>query len=358
MANSALMERLKKASTIKDSAILDESKIFGKKDMISCNVPMMNVLFSGELDGGFTPGLTQFAGPSKHFKTSFVLLAAKAFLDKYDDGIIMFYDSEFGTPESYFGSFGIDPGRVFHIPLTDIEQLKFDIMQQLEGLTRKDRVMIIIDSVGNLASKKEVEDALAGKGAADMTRAKQLKSLGRMITPHLTLKDIPLFAINHIYMTQEMYSKPVVSGGTGLYYSADNIYIVGRQQDKDGTELQGYNFVVNVDKSRFVKEKSKILLNVQFDKGINQWSGLLETALATGHVTKPKVGWYSKVDTTTGEIADKLYREKDTNTAEFWKPLLADASFKEAVKKMYKLAEVDMLQAAATTVDEEEGIDE
>lgn len=353
MANAALLERLKKTSTIKESAILDESKVFGKGDLVTTAVPMFNVLQSGELDGGFAPGLTQWAGPSKHFKTNFLLLCIAAYLNKYPDAICLFYDSEFGTPQSYFASHGIDPGRVFHVPVTNIEELKFDLMQQLDGIKRGDKVFIAIDSIGNLASKKEVEDALSGKGAADMTRAKQLKSLGRMITPHLKLKDIPLHAINHIYMTQEMYAKAIVGGGTGLYYSADNIYIVGRQQDKDGTELNGYNFVLNVEKSRFVKEKSKVLINVRFDTGIDKWSGLLEAALETGHVTKPKVGWYAKVDTKTGEVADKLYREKDTNTEAFWAPLLADPGFKEAVKKMYKLAEVDMMEQMQAELDDE-----
>lgn len=350
MANAALMDRLKKASTVKDSAILGESKIFGKKDMISTRVPMMNVLFSGELDGGFAPGLTQFAGPSKHFKTSFALLCAASFLEKYPDGIIFFYDSEFGTPQAYFESFGIPLSSVFHTPFLNIEELKFDIMAQLDQLTRADKVMFIIDSIGNAASKKEIDDALAGKGTADMTRAKQLKSLGRMITPHLTLKDIPMIAVNHIYMTQEMYAKAIVGGGTGLYYSADNIYIVGRQQDKDGTELQGYNFVVNVEKSRFVREKSKISLNVTFDKGINRWSGLLDVAQATGHVIKPKMGWYAKVDRATGEVSGKNYREAETDNQEFWQSILDDQSFKDAVREMFQLGEGGMI--AADTIDE------
>ena len=345
MANAALMERLKKASTLKDSAVLGESKIFGKKDMISTKVPMMNVLFSGELDGGFSGGLTQFAGPSKHFKTSFALLAAKSFLDKNPDGIIFFYDSEFGTPQAYFDSFGIPLDRVFHTPDVNIEELKFDIMAQLEGIGRADKVMFIIDSIGNLASKKEVEDALKGNAAADMTRAKQLKSLGRMITPHLSLKDIPMIAVNHIYMTQEMYAKAIVGGGTGLYYSADNIYIVGRQQDKEGTEVVGYNFVINVEKSRFVREKAKVLLNVTFDGGINRWSGLLEVAQATGHVVKPKVGWYAKVDRSTGEISGKNYREAETDNAAFWESILSDQSFKDAVREMFQLGEGEMIKA-------------
>jgi len=185
--------------------------------MIPTRVPMINVALSGRIDGGLTPGLTVLAAPSKHFKTAFSLLLASAFLKANPDGIILFYDSEFGTPESYFTSFGVPLESVVHTPITDIEQLKFDVMQQLSEIKRNDKIMIIVDSVGNLASKKEVEDAMKQSSAADMTRAKQLKSLFRMVTPHLTLKDIPMVVVNHVYMTQEMYSKAVVSGGTGIY---------------------------------------------------------------------------------------------------------------------------------------------
>ncbi len=209
----SLKERLIKNSTIDHTAILTESKVYGRKDMIPTIIPMINVALSGKIDGGLTPGLTVLAAPSKHFKTAFSLLMAAAYLKMHPDGVILFYDSEFGTPESYFSSFGVPLESVVHTPITDIEQLKFDIMQQLQEIKRGDKVMIIIDSVGNLASKKEVEDALKQNSAADMSRAKQLKSLFRMVTPHLTIKDIPMVVVNHIYMTQEMYSKPVVSGG-------------------------------------------------------------------------------------------------------------------------------------------------
>jgi len=213
---SDLLNKLRKNSTIKDTDILADSKFFNEKDTISTTVPAINIALSGKINGGFAPGLTIWAGPSKHFKTSFSLLMAKAYMDKYSDAVLMFYDSEFGTPQSYFDSFKIDTSRVLHTPITDIEQLKFDIMSQLEQIGRGEHVMIIIDSVGNLASKKEVDDALKQNSAADMTRAKQLKSLFRMVTPHLTIKDIPMVVVNHTYMTQEMFSKPVVSGGTGI----------------------------------------------------------------------------------------------------------------------------------------------
>lgn len=334
----SILEKIKKNSTIKESEILSNSKFFTKKDMVATSIPIINVALSGRLDGGFTPGLTMFAGPSKHFKTAFSLLMAKAYLDKYPDSALLFYDSEFGTPQSYFDTFGISTDRVLHTPITDIEQLKFDMMQQVTNIARGDKVIIVVDSIGNVASKKEVEDALDGKSVADMTRAKQLKSLFRMVTPHLTIKDIPMVVVNHIYMEQGLYPKAIVGGGTGSYYAADNIYIIGRQQEKDGTELSGYNFIINVEKSRYVKEKSKIPVTVSFDGGISKWSGLLDIALESGHVVKPSNGWYSKVNVETGEIEDKKYRLKDVDNKDFWLPIVTSSSFSEFIKKKYQIS--------------------
>jgi len=339
----SILEKLKKNSRIKETEILSRSKFFTKKDMIPTSVPIINVALSGRLDGGLTPGLTMWAGPSKHFKTAFSLLMAKSYLEKYPDAALLFYDSEFGTPQSYFQSFGIDMDRVLHTPITDIEMLKFDIMQQMNNIERGEHVIIVVDSIGNLASKKEVEDAMNEKSVADMSRAKQIKSLFRMVTPHLTMKDIPMVVVNHTYKTMELYAKDVVGGGTGSYYSADNIYIIGRQQEKDGKDLTGYNFIINVEKSRHVKEKSKIPVNVSFEGGISKWSGLLDIALEGGFVVKPSNGWYSKVNLETGEVEDKKYRAKDTDTKDFWMPLLTNGRFAEYIQKKYQVAHSNII---------------
>jgi len=345
----SLLERIKKNSTIKDSAVLSESKFFTKKDMIQTPVPALNIALSGRLDGGLTPGLTMFCGPSKHFKTLFSLIMAKSYMDKYPEAPMLFYDSEFGTPKSYFESLGIDMDRVIHTPITDIEQLKFDLMKQLGEIVRDERVIILIDSIGNLASKKEVEDAMNEKAVADMSRAKQLKSLFRMVTPHLTLKNIPLVAVNHTYKTLELYSKDVVGGGTGSYYSSDSIYIIGRQQEKEGTEVAGYNFIINVEKSRYVREKSKIPITVKHEGGLSRWSGLFEMASESGHVVKSpgkdgkvSVGWYSRV--LNGVIEDKKYRLKDTDNKEFWLPILQEESFQNWVSHTYQVSSGDLIE--------------
>jgi len=225
--------------------------------------------------------------------------------------------------------------RIVHTPITNIEELKHDLVAQLEGFNREDKVCIIVDSVGNLASNKEVQDAKDKKSVADMTRAKALKSLFRIVTPYLTVKDIPLIAINHTYKTQELYSKDVVSGGTGIYYSAGDIWIIGRQQDKDEKtkKVEGYNFIINIEKSRLVREKMKIPISVSYEHGINKWSGLLENAIEAGLIIKPIAGRYERKD---GKFAGQRYTESVIlNHDELWKELLEKTDFPQFIANKY-----------------------
>lgn len=334
----SLLEKIKKNSTIKESSILINSKFFNEKDMIQTSIPALNIALSGKVDGGISPGLTQWCGESARFKSMFCLVMAKAYLEKYPEAVLLFYDSEFGSPKSYFEKIGIDQNRIIHTPITDIEQLTFDCMNQLKEIERGEKLFIVIDSIGNLASKREVENSLAEKGAEDLSRPKKLKAFFRMVTPHLNIKNIPMHIVNHVYKEMSLYPKDIVAGGQGSYLSSDNIYIIGKQQEKDGTELVGYNFVINVEKSRFVKPKSKIPIAVSFEKGISKYSGLLDIAIELGFCVKPSMGWIAKVNPQTGEIEEKKYRAKDTNTKDFWQPILDSQEFKDAVYDRYSIS--------------------
>ena len=347
----SIMDKLKKNSKLSHTAVLSESEFFNNKDMIPTDVPMLNVALSGSLEGGLAPGLTVLAGPSKHFKSSFALKIASAYMKQYPEAVMLFYDSEFGSPQEYFQNFDIDTERVLHTPVTNVEELKFDLINQLEQLERDDKVIIIIDSIGNIASKKELDDALNEKSVADMSRAKALKGLFRMCTPHLTMKDIPMLAINHTYKEIGLFPKAVVSGGTGIYYSADNIWIIGRRQNKVGTEIQGYDFVINVEKSRYVREKSIIPITVSWEGGIDVASGLLDVALAGEFVVKPKNGWYAKVDPETGEIDGKNLRQKEL-TKDFWYDIINSDKFKKFIEDQYKIGVVP--EEIVTIVNEDE----
>lgn len=335
MASKLLQKLLKVGSA--GSTILTDSDMFKEHDLIS-TIPIINIAYSGKLDGGFGHGLTILAGESKTFKTALALKCMKAYLDRYDDAIAILYDSEGGCTPQYIRSFGIDPDRVIHIPIEHVEQLKFDFVKKLEEIVKGDHVFFLVDSIGQLASKKETDDASDEKSVADMSRAKAIRSLLRLITIQLNKKLLPCFIINHVYQTMEMFSKTVIPGGTAVTFSANTIFVITKSQDKasDG-ELNGWNFTLNIHKSRYVREKAKFPFTVNYESGIQYYSGLLDIAIELGAVIKPNQGWYSRVNLATGEVEDKKWRAKDTNSATFWDMLLSSPEFAKKISDRYML---------------------
>jgi len=171
-------------------------------------------------------------------------------------------------------------------------------------------------------------------------KIKHISKVGTRKVYDLSVKDAEHYVLEN----------GVVTHNTGIYYSADNIFIIGRQQEKEGTEVVGFNFIMNVEKSRFVREKSKIPIEVSFEGGISTWSGLLDVAMEGGFVVKPSNGWYSGPTTTNNK-----FRLKDTYTKEFWMPILKNPAFREYIESKYKIAGTDMLQKQMTAeeLDEE-----
>lgn len=294
-----------------------------------------------------------------HHNTSYALLMAAAYLNKHEDAVLLYYDSEFGAGEGATTAFGIDPNRVLHVPIHNVEELKFDIMKKLdnnneEGIKRGDKIFILVDSIGNLASIREANNAVDENSAQDMTRAKELKSLWRLVTPHLLTKNIPMVVIQHVYEEMKMFGKTIMSGGSGGMLSSDNVWIIGKSQEKDGTELLGYKFTINIEKSRYVKEKSKIPILVTFEGGISKYTGILDMALESGDVVKPKNARYQLVDPETGELLGEPVKEPLTQTEEFLGVVLKRESFKKWVRERYKIMQTKLIKDDTEDIEDTE----
>lgn len=129
----------------------------------------------------------------------------------------------------------------------------------------------------------------------------------------------------------------VVTHNTGIMYSADNVWIIGRQQDKDDKTkvMNGYHFIINIEKSRFAKEKSKIPISVTYEHGINKWSGFLENALEAKLIGKPLPGRYERIDA-EGNFFGTRYTEDDIiSNDELWLDVLKTTSFKDFLRNKY-----------------------
>jgi hypothetical protein len=258
------------------------------------------------------------------------------------------FDSEYGSPPNYIGSLGLDPEEIVHVPVDTYEELKFEANKIVKAVEPGENVFILIDSLGNLASAKEAKDADNENSAADMTRAKESKSFFRIITPLLKRRNIPMHVVQHTYDTMDFMPKKVIAGGQATLLSADNAFIIGRRQEKDGKELKGYHFVVNVEKSRFTREKSVIPILVTSEKGIFRWSGMFDLALELGIIEKVSAQLYKLKDS---DEDDTFKRKNVEASSKFWKGVFNNTDFADMLKNKFKQ---DSLNLISDDIEDEE----
>jgi hypothetical protein len=133
---------------------------------------------------------------------------------------------------------------------------------------------MILDSAGNLATQKEIDDARSGSEKADMTRSKVLKSIFRIIMTPLADLKIPFIFTNHTYQTQDFISRQVAGGGTGPEYAASIVLFLGKAQLKESSgEKAGIIVTAKPNKNRFAKPHN-IKFHLHFTEGMNRYVGL------------------------------------------------------------------------------------
>lgn len=332
------------------AVMLSESDLDLKSVVAKTKVPLVNLMLSGDLNGGLIPGITQLVGDSRSFKSVFCLLLVKSYLDAHEDAICVFFDSEFGA-EKYFDTMNIDRSRVIHVPFENLEELKMQCVSMIEKVEANERVVFFVDSVSQTASKKEMQDTLDGKSVADLTRAREMNSFFRIITPKINLRRIPFLVINSFYDDMDnQYADPIIKGGKQIFLSSDSLFFVSRTQEKnDATkELLGWTFKYKSMKSRFVKEKAVFPLTVLYDGGIDVYSGMLELARIGGFVTMPSSGWYTRPFIE----GDKKWQKKQLDDS-FWEPVLANPEFQKFCREFYSLETGAMF--TEQSIDEETG---
>lgn len=150
----------------------------------------------------------------------------------------------------------------------------------------------------------------------------KMTRIGKMPVYDLTVSD------NHQYCLKNK----VVSHNTGGMLSSNAVWIIGREQEKDGDDLTGYKFKIKIEKSRLVREKSVFPITVTFDGGISKWSGLFDLALELGYIVKIGKGQYQL----PGQ--EDVFSEKDViDSSEFWESMFTNTDFKAKIKETFSL---------------------
>lgn len=245
---------------------------------------ILNAALSGSLYGGVPNNkITAFAGESATGKTFFVLGVVKRFLDDNPSGAVFYFDTEAAVTKEMMSTRGIDTKRVIISEPETIQQFRHTVLQIVDNYAKSpsDRppMMMVLDSLGQLSSTKELEDTNAGSETRDMTKAATLKATFRVLNLKLAKINVPMLITNHVYDVVGSYiPTKEMAGGSGLKYSASSICFLTKKKEKDGTEVIGNIIKVKLAKSRFTKENKQVEVKLTYDKGLDRYYGLLDLA--------------------------------------------------------------------------------
>ena len=245
----------------------------------------LNALLSGSIYGGVPNNkVTAFAGESATGKTFFVLGIVKQFLDANSEGGVIYFDTEAAVTKSMMEQRGIDTRRVVISEPDTIQKFRHTSLQIIERYSAQSEIkrkpmMMVLDSLGQLSSTKEIEDTAEGKETKDMTKAAILKATFRVLNLKLAKIGVPLLVTNHVYdVVGSMFPTKEMSGGSGLKYTASTIAFLSKKKDKDGTEVIGNIVRAKLVKSRLTKENSQVEVKITYSTGLDRYYGLLDIA--------------------------------------------------------------------------------
>ena len=254
-------------------------------DTIDTGSYIFNAALSGSIFGGAPNNkVLALAGESATGKTFFALGMVRRFLSDNPDGAVFYFDTEAAVTKSMMEERGIDSERVIVSEPDTIQRFRHTALQILENYAKapadeRPPMLMVLDSLGQLSTTKEVEDTAEGKETRDMTKAQLIKATFRVLNLKLAKVNVPLIITNHVYDVIGSYvPMKEMGGGSGLKYTASQIVFLSKKKDKDGKDVVGNIIRCRMIKSRFTKENKDVEVKLNYDTGLDRYYGLLDLA--------------------------------------------------------------------------------
>lgn len=250
----------------------------------------LNALVSGSIYGGI-PGnrAIMWAGAPSAGKSFLTLSCIKTYMDANPDATVLYFDTEFALEKDMIEKRGINVDKFHIVPTETLEDFRtksMNILDKYEKSKVKPKLLLALDSLSNLPTRKEVEDSLSGHTARDMTKAQVIRSIFRVLTAKLGRCNVPIMVTSHVYSSMDMYSPVVISGGSGSIYAASTIVTLTKAKLKEGNDIIGNIIRATTYKSRYTKENQKIELKLDYKTGLDKFYGLLPIAEKYGIIKK------------------------------------------------------------------------
>jgi RecA/RadA recombinase len=254
---------------------------------------IVNAAMSGTLFGGIPNNkAVVLAGDPGTGKTFFALGIIKNFLAADKKARIFYFDTESAVTNQMMESRGIDTKRVIKSEPESIERFRTVSMKLLDAyiaLPQNERfpLLMVLDSLSMLPSKKEIQDITDEKDTRDMTKAQLIKGAFRVLRLKLAKANVGLIVTNHVYAVIGSYvPMKDMGGGSGAKYAADTIVFLSKKNEKIDDKVAGQIIHVKMVKSRLSREQTKIDTRILYDGGLDRYYGLLDLAEEAGLVKK------------------------------------------------------------------------
>jgi RecA/RadA recombinase len=269
--------------------ILSQSATAVIDDYINTGSYILNAALTGSLFKGVPSGrvlcLAGLPGSGKSF------LAISICREAQKKGYTPIYmDSEGAIDKDFVERLGCDSSKMLIKQVTTISEVSSFMANLLKKINEqpkasRPRVIFVLDSLGNLTSTKELNDVIDATGKRDMTKAQDVKALFRTNATALAKAQAPFIVTSHIYMTQDLFAKAVVSGGSGIAFNASITLLLStaKLDDKESDKAAerhvgdftktGVLVTAKPEKSRFTIPQ-KVKFQIPFFKAPNPYVGL------------------------------------------------------------------------------------
>ena len=260
-------------------------------DYIDTSVYSLNWLISGKLEGGYPVGrITELDGDPSTGKS---LLCEVAMIDPTID-LIIYFDTEMGMNIDFIKFLGIDPEKVLYQPIDTVEQLQTACQEVLDTVVMNNKsnkkILLVIDSIALASTEKEMDPT---KGSDMGYKARMIRKFFRVYARKIERYNIALLVTNHYTQTIGVMFGPskVATGGTALPYAASvrlDLRVVDLELDKKLETLGASAVTIKATtiKNRCFSPKRKVTFVLDFERGVNRYSGLFQILLDLGLATK------------------------------------------------------------------------
>ena len=266
-------------------------------DWITTGNYALNAVVSGRMDLGIpvsrTTMISGLSGSGKSFLVSNIVKNAQ------QKGYFCIYiDTENSVGDAFMVKIGVDLSEDSFMPVTlySVEELVQFFADLLQNTTEDEKICLIVDSLSNLETERDLEKSEDGKVAYGQgLKEKLYKQLVRNINTKCGHRNMFAVFVAHEYVSgSDAYGNPICkpSVGQGTMYIPSVGLNLAKVDLKDGKEQVGITVRCKTYKTRYTSLGQKCSFDLPWDRGMSPTDGCLDILEECGIVNK-NGAWYS-----------------------------------------------------------------